>query len=139
MWCESILYVLLLFYPSVQSPDKIEAGEEGRCADREGELVPLEMFDYGNDKLGCLILESLDQLHFLGISVSSLSLSESRKNVWERFGICDFLTTCMLSSMLTWACIRCSYKTIVSLTVTQTTSLCTCSEKCVVLLSVYKS
>ncbi|CAI8027310.1 hypothetical protein GBAR_LOCUS15626 [Geodia barretti] len=48
--------------------DKIEAGEEGGCGDVEGELVPLERFDYSNDKLGCLLLESLDQLYFLGIS-----------------------------------------------------------------------
>ena len=35
-----------------------------------GKLVPLEKFDYHNEKLGCLIQESMDELKFLGIFVS---------------------------------------------------------------------
>ena len=35
----------------------------------EGDLVPLEMFDYRNKKLGCLLKESMDETNFLGISV----------------------------------------------------------------------
>ena len=38
--------------------------------DEFGDLVPLEEFDYGNDKLGCLLQESMDETYFLGISVS---------------------------------------------------------------------
>ena len=50
---------------------KIARGEEGRCVNvTRGELVPLEEFDYHNEKLGCLIQESMDELKFLGISVS---------------------------------------------------------------------
>ena len=52
---------------------KIARGEEGGCSDLEGDLVPLEMFDYRNKKLGCLLKESMDETNFLGISVRARS------------------------------------------------------------------
>ena len=48
---------------------KIARGIEGGCSDLEGDLVPLELFDYRNKKLGCLLKESMDETDFLGISV----------------------------------------------------------------------
>ena len=53
---------------------KIERGEEGGCAGKVGDLVPLEMFNYGNEKLGCILQESIDDLRFLGISVSYICM-----------------------------------------------------------------
>ena len=50
--------------------DKIERGDEGGCEGVKGDLVPLEYFNYTNQKLGCLIHESMDEIKFLGISVS---------------------------------------------------------------------
>ena len=55
-------------------PGKIARGEEGRCADMEGDLVPLEQFDYGNKKLGCLLQESMDEVFFLGVTVSHVTV-----------------------------------------------------------------
>ena len=53
---------------------KIEMGEEGGCTGKAGGLVPLEMFNYGNEKLGCVLQESIDDLRFLGISVSYICM-----------------------------------------------------------------
>ena len=53
---------------------KIEMGKEGGCAGKAGGLVPLEMFNYGNEKLGCVLQESIDDLRFLGISVSYICM-----------------------------------------------------------------
>ena len=53
-----------------QYSGKIESGVEGNCVNKSGALVPLEHFDYGNEKLGCLLKESLQETFFLGISVS---------------------------------------------------------------------
>ena len=36
----------------------------------QGDLVPLEQFDYRNKKLGCLLQESMDEVSFLGVTVS---------------------------------------------------------------------
>jgi gamma-aminobutyric acid type B receptor len=48
--------------------DKIERGDEGGCEGVKGDLVPLEYFNYTNQKLGCLLQESMDEIKFLGIS-----------------------------------------------------------------------
>ena len=55
-------------------PGKIARGEEGRCTDMEGDLVSLEQFDYGNKKLGCLLQESMDEVFFLGVTVSHVTM-----------------------------------------------------------------
>ena len=34
-------------------------GWKGDCADKKGDLVPLEEFDYQNKKLGCVIQQSM--------------------------------------------------------------------------------
>ena len=48
----------------------IERGDEGGCEGVKGDLVRLEYFNYTNQKLGCLLQESMDEIKFLGISVS---------------------------------------------------------------------
>ena len=55
-------------------PDKIKRCDEGGCAHVEGDLVPLEEFDYHNKKMGCLLKESMDEVFFLGVSVSHVTL-----------------------------------------------------------------
>ena len=42
----------------------------------EGDLVPLEEFDYHNKKMGCLLKESMDEVFFHGVSVSHVTLSD---------------------------------------------------------------
>ena len=40
------------------------------------DLVPLEEFDYHNNKMGCLLKESMDEVFFHGVSVSHVTLSD---------------------------------------------------------------
>ena len=42
----------------------------------EGDVVPLEEFDYHNKKMGCLLKESMDEVFFHGVSVSHVTLSD---------------------------------------------------------------
>ena len=49
---------------------KITAGNDSGCENLNGELVPLEMFDYRNEKLGCIMRKSFDEIMFTGITVS---------------------------------------------------------------------
>ena len=49
---------------------KITAGNDSGCENLFGELVPLEMFDYRNEKLGCIMRKSFDEVMFTGITVS---------------------------------------------------------------------
>ena len=49
---------------------KITAGNDSGCEHLYGELVPLEMFDYANVKLGCIMRKSFDEVMFTGVTVS---------------------------------------------------------------------
>ena len=49
---------------------KIAVGNDSGCEHLYGELVPLEMFDYHNEKLGCIMKQSYDKVMFTGITVS---------------------------------------------------------------------
>ena len=49
---------------------KIRAGNDSGCENLYGELVPLEMFDYANVKLGCIMRMSFDEVKFTGVTVS---------------------------------------------------------------------
>ena len=40
------------------------------CEDVPGTMMPLEQFDYANEKIGCLVQWNLQQTHFNGVSVS---------------------------------------------------------------------
>ena len=46
---------------------------ETECSNVSGSLVPLEEFNYTNEKMGCLIQWNLQQTNFSGGSVSSLT------------------------------------------------------------------
>lgn len=39
------------------------------CEDEPGSLAPLELFDYGNKKMGCLIQWSFQRTNFSGVTV----------------------------------------------------------------------
>ena len=54
----------------VRSGDINEIG----CSNVSGSLVPLEEFDYSNEKMGCLIQWNLQQTNFSGVSVSYSSV-----------------------------------------------------------------
>ena len=54
--------------------EKISSGEVMGCENEYGELVPLEQFDYSNDKMGCIMIKSFSQVNFTGITVSLLTL-----------------------------------------------------------------
>ena len=49
---------------------KITAGNDSGCEHLYGELVPLEMFNYTNVKLGCIMRKSFDEVMFTGVTVS---------------------------------------------------------------------
>ena len=42
------------------------------CTDFDGELVPLDQFNYSNGLMGCILKYNLHQTNFLGISVSNI-------------------------------------------------------------------
>ena len=53
---------------------KIAAGNnDSECSDLPGDLVPLEEFDYSNEKLGCILKNSIDEVSFIGVTVRILN------------------------------------------------------------------
>ena len=42
----------------------------------EGDLLPLEKFECHNNKMGCLLKESMDEVFFHGVTVSHVTLSD---------------------------------------------------------------
>lgn len=44
--------------------------DETGCQDVPGSLVPLEQFNYSNEKVGCLIQWNLQRTNFTGLTVS---------------------------------------------------------------------
>ena len=52
--------------------ERINDNNDTGCEDRAGELVPLEDFDYTNQKMGCILHQSFEETEFIGITVSIL-------------------------------------------------------------------
>jgi hypothetical protein len=48
---------------------RIKANNSSGCDHLPGELVPLEEFDYLNDKMGCVLHRSFQEVSFSGITV----------------------------------------------------------------------
>ena len=48
---------------------RISMNDSSGCEDLPGELVSLEEFDYLNDKMGCVLRNSFQQVNFTGITV----------------------------------------------------------------------
>ena len=49
------------------------------CEGVPGETVPLEQFNYTNEKIGCLVQWNLQQTNFNGVSVSSTCMPKNCK------------------------------------------------------------
>ena len=49
---------------------RIAVRNDSGCEKLSGDLVPLEQFDYTNQKVGCLLRQSFAEVNFLGITVS---------------------------------------------------------------------
>ena len=45
------------------------------CGNIPGSLVPLEQFNYSNERVGCLIQWNLQQTSFYGVSVSDFNIN----------------------------------------------------------------
>ena len=51
--------------------NKIAQGNETGCEEQYyGDLVPLEDFNYTNQKIGCILRKSISEVQFDGLSVS---------------------------------------------------------------------
>lgn len=53
--------------------ERVRMKDSRGCDHLSGELVPLEEFDYLNDRMGCVLRNSFQQVNFSGITVSHLS------------------------------------------------------------------
>ena len=49
---------------------RIAQGDDSGCEDLPGDLVPLEDFDYANERLGCIMKQSTGRLNYDGLTVS---------------------------------------------------------------------
>ena len=57
--------------------EKVRNNDSAGCEDLPGELLPLEHFEYVNDKMGCVLRKSFQQVSFSGITVSGHSIQMS--------------------------------------------------------------
>ena len=62
--------VLALALGLMEAADRVSRNDASGCESVPGELVPLEMFSYFNDKMGCVLHQSLANISFVGITVS---------------------------------------------------------------------
>ena len=49
---------------------RIAVRNDSGCEKFSGDFVPLEQFDYTNERVGCLLREGFAEVNFLGITVS---------------------------------------------------------------------
>ena len=54
--------------------EKVVSNDVEGCENEFGELVPLEEFEYSNNKMGCLMIKSFSQVNFTGITVRYLGI-----------------------------------------------------------------
>ena len=50
--------------------ERVRMNDSSGCGHLPGELVPLEEFDYHNERMGCVLHDSFHQVDFNGITVS---------------------------------------------------------------------
>lgn len=50
--------------------NRVANGNDSGCGHLRGALVPLEFFDYANEKMGCILRQSIDEVEFSGVTVS---------------------------------------------------------------------
>ncbi len=56
--------------------ERVRVNDSSGCDHLPGELAPLEDFDYLNDRMGCVLRISFQQVNFRGITVSCCSWGE---------------------------------------------------------------
>lgn len=66
---------------------KIETGNDNGCQSLEGELLPLDQFNYTNAKMGCIIQYSIASVKFRGITVSNTIYRYSYAYIWFRVNL----------------------------------------------------
>ena len=49
---------------------RIAVGNDTGCDHLPGDLVPLELFNYTNERVGCIMKRSVDDVKFVGVTVS---------------------------------------------------------------------
>ena len=52
--------------------ERIAQQNDSGCENLSGDIVPLEDFDYSNEKMGCILKQSMRKVQFDGLSVCSL-------------------------------------------------------------------
>lgn len=52
---------------------KVSIANSTECQDKPGQIVPLENFDYSNEKMGCILRRAFEDIRFAGITVSICS------------------------------------------------------------------
>ena len=53
-----------------EAAERVRLNSSDGCEHLSGSLVPLEDFTYLNDRMGCVLRESFQQVNFTGITVS---------------------------------------------------------------------
>ena len=68
--------------------ERVRVNDSSGCGHLPGKLVPLEKFDYLNDRMGCVLRNSFQQVSFRGITVShpscSIGISPVVPNITDR-------------------------------------------------------
>ena len=52
--------------------ERVTRLNDSGCENLSGDIVPLEDFDYSNEKMGCILKQSMRSVQFDGLSVCSL-------------------------------------------------------------------
>lgn len=52
--------------------ERVIMNDSSHCDHLSGDMVPLEEFDYLNDRMGCVLRNSFQQVRFRGITVSNI-------------------------------------------------------------------
>lgn len=62
--------------------ERVAEGNDTGCEDIPGDIVALEDFDYSNQKMGCILRESIGSAQFEGLSVSHYILCLQDSNMY---------------------------------------------------------
>ena len=55
-----------------KTAERVAQLDDSGCEDLSGDIVPLEDFDYSNEKMGCILRQSIGSITFDGLSVSHM-------------------------------------------------------------------
>ena len=56
--------------------ERVSRNDSSGCGHLSGELVPLERFDYLNERMGCVLRRSLSDVSFKGVTVSHSNVNQ---------------------------------------------------------------